>query len=127
LINYLMVGTNRYDQAVAFYDALMAELGASRVYATDRSAGWGWGVGTPMFIVTKPYDEAAATVGNGSMVAFDVGTPARVDTLHARVLALGGTSEGAPGPRGTGLYAGYWRDLDGNKCNFICYGGGATI
>ena len=121
MINYLMVGTNQYDQAVEFYDALMADMGATRVYATDRNAGWGWGVGTPMFIVTMPYDQAAATAGNGSMVAFDVETPDKVDTLHAKVLSLGGTSEGAPGPRGEGLYVGYWRDLDGNKCNFICY------
>jgi len=121
VINYLMVGTNQYDQAVEFYDALMADMGATRVYATDRNAGWGWGVGTPMFIVTMPYDQAAATAGNGSMVAFDVETPDKVDTLHAKVLSLGGTSEGAPGPRGEGLYVGYWRDLDGNKCNFICY------
>jgi hypothetical protein len=24
-------------------------------------------------------------------------------------------------PRGEQIYAGYWRDLDGNKGNFICY------
>ena len=121
MINYLMVGTNQFERAVEFYDSLLQEMGATRVYATDRNAGWGWGIGTPMFIVTRPFDQAAATAGNGSMVAFDVETPERVDTLHARVLALGGTNEGAPGPRGEGLYVGYWRDLDGNKCNFICY------
>jgi len=32
-------------------------------------------------------------------------------------LALGGSDEGAPGPRGEGFYAGYFRDLDGNKLN----------
>ena len=31
MINYLMVGTNRFDQAVKFYDALMADMGATRV------------------------------------------------------------------------------------------------
>jgi catechol 2,3-dioxygenase-like lactoylglutathione lyase family enzyme len=123
MINYLMVGTNRFDEAVKFYDALMAEMGAAQVYVTERNAGWGWGIGTTLFIVTTPYDREQATVGNGSMVAFDVETPERVDTLHARVLALGGTSEGDPGPRGEHLYVGYCRDLDGNKFNFICYGG----
>lgn len=125
MINYVMVGTNRFEEAVAFYDSLMRELGASRVYATDRNAGWGWGMGTAMFIVTKPYDERTASVGNGSMVAFDVDTPERVDELHSKVLALGGTSEGGPGKRGDWIYAGYCRDLDGNKFNFICYTGGA--
>jgi predicted lactoylglutathione lyase len=74
-----------------------------------------------MFIVTRPHDQLPATVGNGSMVAFDVATPELVDALHAKVLALGGSSAGAPGPRGEHLYVGYWRDLDGNKFNFICY------
>jgi len=29
---------------------------------------------------------------------------------------------GAPGPRGEGFYAGYFRDLDGNKLNAFCMG-----
>lgn len=122
MINYVMVGTNRFDEAVAFYDALLTDMGATRAYATPRNVGWGWGIGTSMFIVTRPYDEQRAGIGNGSMVAFDVETAELVDALHARVLALGGTSEGDPGPRGEHLYVGYWRDLDGNKFNFICYG-----
>jgi len=121
MINYVMVGTNRFDEAVAFYDALMTDMGATRVYATPTNVGWGWGIGTAMFIVTTPYDQQQASIGNGSMVAFDVETAEAVDTLHAKVLALGGCSEGDPGPRGEHLYVGYWRDLDGNKFNFICY------
>jgi len=99
----------------------MIAMGATRLPATHRYVAWGWGIGTPLFIVTKPFDEQPATLGNGSMVAFDVETPEQVDTLHSKVLALGGTSEGDPGPRGEHLYVGYWRDLDGNKFNFICY------
>ena len=121
MINYVMVGTNRFDEAVAFYDALLTDMGATRVYATPQNVGWGWGIGTPMFIVTTPYDQQQASIGNGSMVAFDVESAEAVDTLHAKVLALGGSSEGDPGPRGEHLYVGYWRDLDGNKFNFICY------
>lgn len=121
MINYVMIGTNRFEQAVAFYDALLTQMGATRVDGTERYVGWGWGIGTPLFIVNRPYDQRPATTGNGSMVAFDLETPEQVDAMHAKVLALGGTSEGDPGPRGEHLYAGYWRDLDGNKFNFICY------
>ena len=121
MINYVMVGTNRFDEAVVFYEALMTEMGATRVYATDKNVGWGWGIGTAMFIVTRPFDGHQASTGNGCMVAFDVDSPALVDRLHATVMKLGGTSEGDPGPRGEHIYAGYWRDLDGNKGNFICY------
>jgi predicted lactoylglutathione lyase len=116
-----MVGTNRFDAAVAFYDALMTDMGATRAYSTEKNVGWGWGIGTPMFIVTTPFNQQQATIGNGSMVAFDVASAEMVDALHAKALALGGTSEGDPGPRGEHLYVGYCRDLDGNKFNFICY------
>ncbi|MEO6369055.1 MAG: VOC family protein [Steroidobacteraceae bacterium] len=121
MINYVMAGTNRFAEATAFFEPLMAAMGATRVYDTDSNVGWGWGLGTAMFILTTPFDRRPATVGNGGMVAFDVATPELVDELHARVLAMGGTSEGNPGPRGEHLYVGYWRDLDGNKFNFICY------
>src|ERR1700744_5741120 len=121
MINYVMVGTNRFDDAVAFYGALLGAMGATQVYAAQQGVGWGWGIGTAMFIVTRPFDRQQATRGNGCMVAFDVESAASVDTLHAKALALGGTSEGDPGPRGEHIYAGYCRDLDGNKFNFICY------
>jgi predicted lactoylglutathione lyase len=94
-------------------------MGAQQVYKGERSVGWGWGVGTPMFILISPFDKQHATSGNGTMVAFDAPSPEKVIEWHAKVLALGGTSEGEPGPRGTNLYAAYWRDLDGNKCNFV--------
>lgn len=71
--------------------------------------------------MTKPYDGNAATVGNGVMVALVVMTPEQVDAMYAKALELGGTDEGAPGPRGdSGFYAAYFRDLDGNKLNAFC-------
>jgi predicted lactoylglutathione lyase len=54
------------------------------------------------------------------MVALVVKQSAQVDTLHAKAMSLGGKDEGAPGPRGGGFYAGYFRDLDGNKLNVFC-------
>jgi len=37
-------------------------------------------------------------------------------------MELGAKDEGAPGPRGPGFYAGYFRDPDGNKLNAFCMG-----
>jgi predicted lactoylglutathione lyase len=70
--------------------------------------------------VIKPIDGKPATVGNGSMVALAVQSPAQVDRLHKLALELGGKDEGAAGPRGDSFYAGYFRDLDGNKLNVFC-------
>ena len=121
MISYFMFGTNRFEEAVKFYDVLMSEMGAEKAYETDNNAGWGWGIGTPMFIITKPYDQKTATYGNGTMIAFDTESPEKVDRLHSKVLELGGTNEGDPGMRGENMYVAYCRDLDGNKFNFIHY------
>jgi predicted lactoylglutathione lyase len=43
---------------------------------------------------------------------------AQVSAVHAKALDMGGRDEGAPGPRAgedSGVYAAYFRDLDGNK------------
>jgi predicted lactoylglutathione lyase len=37
-------------------------------------------------------------------------------------MSLEATDEGAPGLRGQGFYAGYFRDLDGNKLNVFFMG-----
>ena len=70
--------------------------------------------------ITKPFDGNPATVGNGVMVALMVDSTDKVDALYAKAIELGGTDEGAPGARSDNFYAGYFRDLDGNKLNFFC-------
>ena len=57
-----------------------------------------------------------------SRAAVGVDSAAKVDALHRKALALGAKDEGAPGPRGEGFYAGYFRDLDGNELNFFVVG-----
>jgi predicted lactoylglutathione lyase len=63
-------------------------------------------------------------VGNGTMVAVALDTSEQVDAFYAKALELGGTCEGKPGFRpeeaSSGFYAGYFRDLDGNKLNAFC-------
>ena len=117
MIGYVTLGTNDFDRAASFYDQLLSPLGAKRVMDMGTFIAWGTAMDQPMLSIIKPYDGNAATVGNGVMVALYASSPELVDTLHAKALALGGKDEGAPGPRGEGFYAGYFRDLDGNKLN----------
>ena len=124
MIGYVTLGTNRYDEAAKFYDELFADLGASRILESDRFVAWSTGMTSPAVSIAKPYDGRPATVGNGVMVALAMNSPEKVDAIHAKALELGGTDEGAPGPRGEQFYAGYFRDLDGNKLNAFCMIGG---
>jgi catechol 2,3-dioxygenase-like lactoylglutathione lyase family enzyme len=124
MIGYVTLGTNRYDEAAKFYDELFAVIGAGRLYEADRFIAWGTGMTSPAVSIARPYDGKPATVGNGVMVALVMDSTDKVDAIHAKALELGGTDEGAPGPRGEGFYAGYFRDLDGNKLNAFCMTGG---
>jgi catechol 2,3-dioxygenase-like lactoylglutathione lyase family enzyme len=122
MIGYTTLGTNDLPRAAAFYDALFAEVGAKRLWASDRGIAWGVAQDKPGFGIMKPFDGNAATVGNGVMVALIVNSREKVDSLHKKALALGGKDEGPVGPRGEGFYCGYFRDLDGNKLNVFFMG-----
>ncbi len=123
MIGYVTLGTNNYDAAAKFYDELLAVIGASRFMESDRFIAWAVSPTQPSLGIIKPFDGQAATVGNGTMVSLVVNSRDKVDALHAKALALGGKDEGPVGPRGdSGFYAGYFRDLDGNKLNVFCMG-----
>jgi catechol 2,3-dioxygenase-like lactoylglutathione lyase family enzyme len=122
MIGYVTLGTNNLSRAAAFYDALLAEIGAKRMMEGDSFVAWSVRPDSPGFGVTLPYDKKTATVGNGVMVALVVDAKEKVDSLHAKALALGATDEGAPGQRSPEFYAGYFRDLDGNKLNVFLGG-----
>lgn len=122
MIGYVTLGTNDIARASAFYDALLGLVGATRLMDNKTFILWGTSFDAPGLAATAPYDGKPATVGNGVMVGLRAGSTAEVDALHAKALELGGADEGAPGPRGPGFYAGYFRDLDGNKLNAFYMG-----
>jgi predicted lactoylglutathione lyase len=122
MIGYVTLGTNDLARAARFYDALLGSLGAKRLMEFGSFIAWGTGPGAPMLAITQPYDKKPASTGNGVMVALHVDSKAKVDALYKKALELGGTDEGPAGPRGDGFYAGYFRDLDGNKLNAFFMG-----
>ncbi len=122
MIGYVTLGTNDIDRAARFYDELLASIGAKRFMESETFIAWSTSPGAPAVSVIKPADGKAASVGNGVMVALAMDSPAKVDALHKKAMALGAKDEGAPGPRGDGFYAGYFRDLDGNKLNAFFMG-----
>jgi predicted lactoylglutathione lyase len=123
MIGYVTLGTNDLPRAAAFYDALLGEIGAKRMMESEQFIAWSLTESQPGLGISKPFDKKPATVGNGVMVALAVDSKAKVDALHRKALQLGGKDEGPAGPRGeSGFYAGYFRDLDGNKLNFFYVG-----
>ena len=123
MIGYVTLGTNDLPRATQFYDSLLAEMGATRLMEFG-SQGYGWAAALdqPMLCIMQPYDGQAATVGNGVMAGISADSHDLVDRIHSKALELGGSDEGAPGQRIDNFYAGYFRDLDGNKLNAFYFG-----
>ena len=122
MIGYALLGTNDIARVAAFYDAVLDLMGASRFMESERFIAWAVAPDKPSLGVCMPYDGKAASVGNGTMIALTVDSNEKVDAIYRKALELGATDEGPPGPRGlSGFYAGYFRDLDGNKLNCYCW------
>jgi predicted lactoylglutathione lyase len=120
MIGYVTLGTNDIQRAAAFYDALLGELGAKRLWDTERFILWSVRPDLPGVSVIKPYDGQPATQGNGTMVALTTNSTAKADAIYKKAMELGAKDEGPVGPRGNNFYAGYFRDLDGNKLCVFC-------
>lgn len=128
MLSYITIGANDVPRSGRFYTAVLTPLGYQRKevengveFTPPDVSGRIDGLGA--VYVKKPYDGKEATVGNGSMTAFQAETHEMVHNLHAAGLGAGGADEGAPGFRddyGDRFYVGYLRDPLGNKVAIYC-------
>lgn len=121
MIHHVSVGTNDLPRSIAFYDAVLPELGLRRTL-DDPGEGMHYGTGHTEFSTIRT--DAPAVPGNGVHVAFDVEDRGMVDAFHAAGLAAGGTDNGAPGLRpeyDAHYYAAFVRDPDGNKIEALTF------
>lgn len=126
MIAYTMVGTRDLARALAFYAPLSSEMNLDICWENDASVCYGKkdDLNFPRFFVGYPFDGNDASIGNGTMTAFQFPDPGQVNKLHEIAMRHGGGDEGAPGYRpqyGEGFYAAYVRDPDGNKLAFVVY------
>ena len=119
MLGYVTIGITDMDRSIAFYDALLGEIGAKQTFGMDRIKFYGTGEGAGLAICI-PYNEEPQNCGNGNMVAIPGGDEAGVQKLYAKAMELGASDEGEPGWRIPDVfYGGYVRDLDGNKLCFF--------
>ncbi|WP_394821159.1 VOC family protein [Pendulispora albinea] len=131
MFSHITIGTNDLARAEAFYSHVLSPLGAVLVHRDERYVGYCTGGLTPdgrprrpMFWVCLPYDGRAATVGNGTHVAFLTEARALVDAVYSIALESGARDEGRPGLRPQyheHYYGAYFRDMDGNKIQICCH------
>lgn len=124
MFSHVTLGTNDLACATPFYDAVMATLGYRQLFPMQGALAYGPDVAGPKLFIVTPFNQAPASVGNGTHCAFIARDRATVDSFHAAALANGGSDEGAPGPRPhyhPNYYGAYVRDVDGNKLQAVCH------
>lgn len=122
MLDHISIGVRDLDAAIAFYDAVLAPLGLSRLETLEsegaahphRSASYGRdGRLVTFWLEERP---KAVPAGSGFHIAFAAPDRASVHAFHAAGLAHGARDNGAPGLRehyAPGYYAAFLIDPEG--------------
>lgn len=116
ILSHISIGTNDFEQAIAFYDQVLPTLGCKRIM--EHPGAVAYGKQYPEFWVQTPINRQPATIGNGTHIGFVAPTKEAVHAFYATALAAGGVDDGEPGPRpdyGEPYYGCFVHDPDGHK------------
>ncbi len=124
MIDHLSLTVADIEKAVAFYDAVLATLGAERLMSFDRGdirvRGYGRD-GKPSFWIASGTSEGTTLAGH---VAFAAPDRASVDAFYHAAMAAGATDNGAPGLRPhyhESYYGAFVVDPDGHRLEAVCH------
>ncbi|MGB3387419.1 MAG: VOC family protein [Pseudaminobacter sp.] len=124
MIDHLGICVADFDASKAFYDKVMAPLGASllMMVPTEHTGGvkvGGYGRERPTFWLHE-----GAETGPGRHIAFSARSRAEVDAFHKAALEAGGRDNGTPGLRPhyhPDYYGAFVFDPDGNNIEAVCH------
>lgn len=122
IMSHISIGTNRFEEATKFYDAVLATIGARRIM--EHPGAVAYGKEFPEFWVQTPIDGGEAATGNGTHFAFFAASQEEVKAFYQAALQQGARPDGEPGARahyGEGYYGCFVRDLDGHKIEATYY------
>lgn len=122
VLSHVSLGTCDMNRSLAFYDAVMATIGATRqeeiVLDDSGPVAVAYGKAFPEFWIQLPDNRQPASVGNGVHIGFVASDQDTVQRFYEAALDNGGHDNGAPGPRphyGAEYYGCFVLDPDDNK------------
>ena len=131
LLDHVSIAVPDLAAARPFYDAVMAALGADKMY--DRADALGYGerchAGLPDASCVAVYASGPASVDVRRHWCFKAASRAQVRAFHAAGLAHGGRDDGPPGLRPhyhANYYAAFVLDPCGNRVEAVCHGAEPT-
>lgn len=127
MISHIYIGVGDFERALAFYSAVLPELGLALKFC-ERDKPWaGWmlpGQPRPLLLIGAPFNGEPASAGNGQMVALLAPTRQAVQRAYDAAIRQGARCEGEPGLRPAyhaDYFGAYFRDRDGNKLCICCH------
>lgn len=122
MIDHVSIPVRDLKTSAAFYNALLATLGMSRLREGTRTVGYGKTY--PEFWLNLRANLSPSAADSGAHVCLRAPHAQAVDAFHAAALAAGGASDGAPGKRpeyAARYYAAFIRDRDGNRIEAVTF------
>jgi catechol 2,3-dioxygenase-like lactoylglutathione lyase family enzyme len=123
MIDHVSIAVRDLRTAEAFYAALLAPLGMTKLREWPGAA-IGYGKKYPDFWINCREAMSRIADDSGVHICLRAADAAAVDAFHAAALKAGGTSDGAPGLRAKyddNYYATFIRDPDGNRIEAVTF------
>jgi catechol 2,3-dioxygenase-like lactoylglutathione lyase family enzyme len=123
MIDHISIAVRDIKSAEAFYTALLAPLGLTKLREWAHAAV-GYGKTYPEFWINSRADMPSVETDSGVHVCLRAPSTKAVDAFHAAALAGGGTSDGEPGLRpeyNDRYYAAFICDQDGNRIEAVTF------
>ena len=120
MLDHIGLRTKQADVMFAFYEAVLAPLGYSKLRDFGVAAGFGKDGQHPLWIGQSEGEAATSSVH----LAITAESRAAVDAFHKAALANGGTDNGPPGLRPQyheNYYGAFVLDPDGNNLEAVCH------
>ena len=81
MLSYITLGVTDLEKSEAFYNELLAPLGAKTLIKMDRIIFIGKSMTEPMLAICIPYNEEVQNSGNGNMLAIAPGSKEKCDEM----------------------------------------------
>ena len=120
MIDHVSLGTNRYAQAVAFYQRVLAPLGLTLLRDTGAEASFGIPSHWSFFLYPVPVEEGVTA--RGTHLAFGAASRAEVSAVHEA--AMGASAKDVFTPRerpdiSPTYFGAIFLDLDGHRIEVL--------
>jgi catechol 2,3-dioxygenase-like lactoylglutathione lyase family enzyme len=118
MLDHIGLRTTQFDTLVRFYEAALAPLGYTKLFAWEGGTGFGRNGAAALWV------GASMIQPTGIHIAVSGSDRAAVDAFHEAALGAGATDNGKPGLRAdyhANYYAAFVIDPDGNNLEAVCH------